>query len=215
LFKDGKRTGIDLRIGYIQGITSESDGIPVGDLKADDKFAIDLESVLRSSASSGSTPLLPFLRAADRSSESTIELMNELGKSVSLFDITQINTVLRNYLFDEINTINSYNEERDGGLKYYGSSYKTFRLFDKLPNDDGLLGGLHDSILKFALNERKTPKEIEDFIDSIKGDLGKTFEDGMDLNRVETALKQVGVQLRDNSGQFREMQVVLTEVGNK
>jgi TP901 family phage tail tape measure protein len=46
-------------------------------------------------------------------------------------------------------------------------------------------------------------------------DLGKTFEDGMDLNRVETALKQVGVQLRDSTGQFREMQNVLTEVGMK
>ena len=45
-------------------------------------------------------------------------------------------------------------------------------------------------------------------------DLGKTFEDGMNVNRVETALRQVGVQLIDTNGQFRDMQAVLTDVGN-
>jgi TP901 family phage tail tape measure protein len=46
-------------------------------------------------------------------------------------------------------------------------------------------------------------------------DLGKTFEDGMDINRVEVALRQVGVALRDSSGQFRDMESVLTDVGMK
>jgi TP901 family phage tail tape measure protein len=45
-------------------------------------------------------------------------------------------------------------------------------------------------------------------------DLGKTFEDGMNVNRVETALRQVGVQLIGTNGQFRDMQEVLTDVGN-
>lgn len=44
-------------------------------------------------------------------------------------------------------------------------------------------------------------------------DLGKTFEDGMDLNRVETALKQIGVQLLDTNGQFRELDDVFREIG--
>ncbi len=44
-------------------------------------------------------------------------------------------------------------------------------------------------------------------------DLGKTFEDGMDISRVEVALRQVGVALRDSSGQFRDMESVLTDVG--
>jgi len=46
-------------------------------------------------------------------------------------------------------------------------------------------------------------------------DLGKTFEDGMDINRVETALRQVGVALRDESGQFRNLEDVLTDIGVK
>ena len=45
-------------------------------------------------------------------------------------------------------------------------------------------------------------------------DLGKTFEDGMNVNRVETALRQVGIQLIGTNGQFRDMQDVLTDVGN-
>jgi TP901 family phage tail tape measure protein len=46
-------------------------------------------------------------------------------------------------------------------------------------------------------------------------DLGKTFEDGMDISRVETALRQVGVALRDDQGQFRNLELVLTELGQR
>jgi hypothetical protein len=37
----------------------------------------------------------------------------------------------------------------------------------------------------------------------------------MDVSRVDTALRQIGVNLRDTNGQFRDMQDVLTEVGGK
>jgi TP901 family phage tail tape measure protein len=46
-------------------------------------------------------------------------------------------------------------------------------------------------------------------------DLGKAMEDGMDLNRVEKALLSVGVPLRDITGQFRNLEDVLIDVGNK
>ena len=46
-------------------------------------------------------------------------------------------------------------------------------------------------------------------------DLGKTMEDGMDVNRVDKALRQIGVSLRNASGEFRDMESVLTEVGQK
>jgi TP901 family phage tail tape measure protein len=46
-------------------------------------------------------------------------------------------------------------------------------------------------------------------------DLGKSMEDGMNLNRVEKALLSVGVPLRDVGGQFRNLEHVLTDVGNK
>lgn len=46
-------------------------------------------------------------------------------------------------------------------------------------------------------------------------DYGETLEEGMDVNRVETALKNVGVQLRDTNGQFRNLEDVLSELGGK
>lgn len=46
-------------------------------------------------------------------------------------------------------------------------------------------------------------------------DYGKALEDGVDVNRVETALGYIGVELRDQEGQFRDLENVLTEVGNK
>ena len=44
-------------------------------------------------------------------------------------------------------------------------------------------------------------------------DFGATLEDGMGVNTVEKALKLAGVQLRDSSGNFRNMEQVLIELG--
>jgi TP901 family phage tail tape measure protein len=46
-------------------------------------------------------------------------------------------------------------------------------------------------------------------------DIGKATEDGMSLNRVEKALESIGVPLRGVTGQFRSLEDVLIEVGNK
>ena len=46
-------------------------------------------------------------------------------------------------------------------------------------------------------------------------DYGRTLEDGMDVSRVETALRQIDVSLRDVTGSFRPMSEVLEEIGWK
>ena len=46
-------------------------------------------------------------------------------------------------------------------------------------------------------------------------DYGATLEDGLDVNRVAKALANVGVELMDENGQFRDLEAVLTEVGKK
>lgn len=46
-------------------------------------------------------------------------------------------------------------------------------------------------------------------------DYGETLEDGIDVNRVDTALKNIGVSLLDNNREFRDLEEVLTEVGMK
>jgi TP901 family phage tail tape measure protein len=46
-------------------------------------------------------------------------------------------------------------------------------------------------------------------------DIGKTIEDGMDVNRVEASLRSIGVALRDENGEFRNLDQVLIEVGQR
>ena len=46
-------------------------------------------------------------------------------------------------------------------------------------------------------------------------DYGATLEDGMDVNRVAKALSNIGVELMDEQGQFRDLEEVITEVGMK
>jgi TP901 family phage tail tape measure protein len=46
-------------------------------------------------------------------------------------------------------------------------------------------------------------------------DIGKTIEDGMDVNRVEASLRSIGVALRDGNGEFRNLDDVLLEVGSR
>ena len=46
-------------------------------------------------------------------------------------------------------------------------------------------------------------------------DLGKTIEDGLDVNKVDNALKSIGVELRNANGEFRDLDDVLIEVGQR
>ena len=46
-------------------------------------------------------------------------------------------------------------------------------------------------------------------------DYGKTLEDGMDLNRVAAALDEIGVAMTDETGMMRDLELVITEVGQK
>jgi TP901 family phage tail tape measure protein len=44
-------------------------------------------------------------------------------------------------------------------------------------------------------------------------DFGKTLEDGMDVNRVETMLGNLGIALRDSNGELRSLEDVIKELG--
>lgn len=46
-------------------------------------------------------------------------------------------------------------------------------------------------------------------------DYGKTLEDGVDVNRVAAALSNIGIELMDEEGQFRDLEAVITEIGKK
>lgn len=46
-------------------------------------------------------------------------------------------------------------------------------------------------------------------------DYGETLEDGVDVNRVDKALDNIGVKLLDSNREFRDLEDVLSEVGEK
>ena len=46
-------------------------------------------------------------------------------------------------------------------------------------------------------------------------DFGATLEDGMSVNKVESALLSVGVQLRNTSGEMRDLDDVLNDLGKE
>jgi hypothetical protein len=46
-------------------------------------------------------------------------------------------------------------------------------------------------------------------------DYGSTLEDNTSVNKVENALKAVGIELRDTNGQFRDMETIFNELGPK
>lgn len=45
--------------------------------------------------------------------------------------------------------------------------------------------------------------------------LGKTLDDGTDLNKYSTALHKVGIEIKDTDGQLKDMDVILDEMGTK
>ena len=45
--------------------------------------------------------------------------------------------------------------------------------------------------------------------------LGETLEDGTDLNKYSTALSKVGISIKDSSGELKNMDTILDEMGNK
>mgnify|MGYP007095649146 FL=1 len=45
--------------------------------------------------------------------------------------------------------------------------------------------------------------------------LGETLEDGTDLNKYSKALMKAGIDIKDQNGELKEMNVILDEMMNK
>jgi hypothetical protein len=45
--------------------------------------------------------------------------------------------------------------------------------------------------------------------------LGETLEDGTTLNKYSQALNKVGISIKDSSGEMKDMDVILDEMGQK
>lgn len=152
-------------------------------------------------------------KAARVAGISAVESANYLTAAVNGFGLaaSEAERVSDKFAALAASSASSY-EELAVGLSKYASQAKIAGL-----DMDFALGLL----AKGVETTREAPESIGTALKTVLArmreltDLGKTFEDGMDVNRVEVALKQVGVQLRDTNGVFRDMQTVITEVGSK
>jgi TP901 family phage tail tape measure protein len=45
--------------------------------------------------------------------------------------------------------------------------------------------------------------------------LGETLDDGTTLNKYSTALAKVGISIKDSTGELKDMDLILDEMGNK
>ena len=77
----------------------------------------------------------------------------------------------------------------------------------------GYLGKMIEVTREAPTNIGTAMKTIVSRMAELKADPAKVLEDGTDLNRVETALKSVGIRLLDTTGNIRPLSDVINELG--
>jgi TP901 family phage tail tape measure protein len=171
-----------------------------------------------------------FLRQG-RTIKDAMELTEVAAKSAKVAGISASEAV--NYLTSAVNGFNlAANQSEQIADKFAAIAARSATSFEELAlamskvaptaksagvSVDFMMG----VIAKGIETTREAPENIGTAFKTIFArmrevtDLGRAMEDGMDLNRVEKALGSVGVPLRDVAGQFRNLETVLIEVGDK
>ena len=210
--KGNRIKNVNIKFGYSSGVTEESEGIIIANLKANDKFILDLSSIMRDG---GKKPLFPFLRSADRGSEMTVQLEDDNGYPLPALTIS--NTVTSNdlylkYLEDEMNTIRQYNSNKNSKrISNYSKKDRggnKFRLFDSYGKSDiGLLGTEAETkdLINFAKNAG-TLEEIKTEIAKRKEELKTSFN-----NYIKARTTDMLEWLRNNDFIDNDFKLPLTE----
>lgn len=175
----GKRKDqYQISVGYTMGVIANKAGEDLGKLSPLDKFALDLSNI---GNRDGMAPIFNLLRAADRTTETTLMIKNKYGEEVKWFDAKHVNSYLFGYLVDEVAAISNF-DESDRSIANFGeidkskpdaksTGEKSFRLFDKIDDDDyGLLGTreIYNKVLEFAQSKpAKTQEEIREELNKI------------------------------------------------
>ena len=166
--EDGTRNEKNkLSIGYSMGVTTKSGiGEVVGKLAIQDKFISDINNILDST--------FPFVRAADRTSDSFIKVKTIYDQKVPLINNDEVvenisEEYFLDHLIDEIMTISSA-EDIDNRVGNFEKNNLKFRFFDSFTIDGkkhSHLGDIHEDILKYAKEPNRSRKDVEQYI---KGD---------------------------------------------
>lgn len=165
-----------------------------------------------------------------RSISETLKLTEAAASAATIAGISVTDSV--NYLTSAINGFHlSANQAMVVSDKFAAlaassaSSYEELaKALSKVAAQAYTVGVNMDSLMGFIAKglevTREAPENIGTAFKTIFArmaelkDLGKTMEDGMSIGRVDSALKQIGISLRNTNGEIRNLDEVLIELGH-
>lgn len=159
---------------------------------------------------------------ADRT-EVTLKMANAARESATT--ISQQLTSVWNNFYDGSESLEHYADAMVRlGADTASSSSEISEGLQKFSSVASTIGLSFDNAAAALATITATTRESADIVGTalktlfsrIQGlNLGKTLDDGTDLNKYSTALHKVGIEIKDTDGQLKDMDVILDEMGTK
>lgn len=159
---------------------------------------------------------------ADRT-EVTLKMANAANESATTIS-EQLTSVWNNF-YDGSESLEHYADAMVRlGADTASSSSEISEGLQKFSSVAGTIGLSFDNAAAALATITATTRESADIVGTalktlfsrIQGlNLGKTLDDGTDLNKYSTALHKVGIEIKDTDGQLKDMDVILDEMGTK
>lgn len=153
----------------------------------------------------------------------TIKMANVLGRSAE--EVSDYMTAIWNNFADGSQSLEYYAdvitklgaatassaEEIAGGLEKFAAVGKTIGL-----SYEYATAALTTITAQTRQSEDVVGTALKTIFSRIQGlNLGKTLEDGTTLNKYSEALGKVGIQIKDQNNELKDMDTILNEMGNK
>ena len=159
---------------------------------------------------------------ADRT-EVTLKMANAANESATTIS-EQLTSVWNNF-YDGSESLEHYADAMVRlGADTASSSSEISEGLQKFSSVAGTIGLSFDNAAAALATITATTRESADVVGTalktlfsrIQGlNLGKTLDDGTDLNKYSTALHKVGIEIKDTDGQLKDMDIILDEMGTK
>lgn len=159
---------------------------------------------------------------ADRT-EVTLKMANAARESATTIS-EQLTSVWNNF-YDGSESLEHYADAMVRlGADTASSSSEISEGLQKFSSVAGTIGLSFDNAAAALATITATTRESADIVGTalktlfsrIQGlNLGKTLDDGTDLNKYSTALHKVGIEIKDTDGQLKDMDDILDEMGTK
>lgn len=153
----------------------------------------------------------------------TLKMANVANESATTIS-EQLTSVWNNF-YDGSESLEHYADAMVRlGADTASSSSEISEGLQKFSSVAGTIGLSFDNAAAALATITATTRESADVVGTalktlfsrIQGlNLGKTLDDGTDLNKYSTALHKVGIEIKDTDGQLKDMDVILDEMGSK